>query len=261
MVSAQVKFQLTLLADKKTYLVSMVSLKTWTYPQNLTSTAQVTIKVPADKPFTAAVTNMNPDVKWLDNSYIEHPESDPNHTYVSFGLESKGTWRLKYMENEEIPLFTFRNIESNECIGKISLLDNVKDAFKGKDADTYNINNQISVLATQGDVYAGNFFSEADCSVVTTTEHLFGNIHIKVYPIPAENQLTIHWDKEVTKNDRALLVIEDALGREVYRQEVLNTKGAYQEVLNVSDFPSGYYHFYFVEDNQNTQKYKFLVVK
>jgi hypothetical protein len=259
--TAQVKYQLSLLPDKKTYMVSMVPLKTWNYPQNLTSTAQVTIKVPSDKPFTAAVTNMNPEVKWLDNSYVEHPNSDPSHTYISFGLESKGTSRLKYVENEEIPLFTFRNIESNECVGKVSLLDNVKDALKGKEAETYNISNQISVLATQGDVYVGNFLSEADCSVVTSNKDLFGDVHIKAYPVPADNQLTISWEKVPLSSDKALLIIENALGQEVYRQDVLNDNTTHQEVLNVSTYGAGYYHFYLLSGTQSTKKYKFLIVK
>ena len=50
---AQVNFQLDLMADRKTYVVSMVATETWAYPQNITGTAQVTVRIPANTRFTA----------------------------------------------------------------------------------------------------------------------------------------------------------------------------------------------------------------
>ncbi len=260
-IHAQVKYQLSLLPDKKTYMVSLVSSKTWTYPNNLTSTAQVTIKVPSEKPFTAAVTSLNPDVKWLDNSYIEAPTSDPSHTYVSFGLISIGTSKLHYKENEEIPLFTFRNIEAEPCIGKISIINNDLDAFKGKDAEIYNINNQISVLAEQGDVYVGNLKAEVDCAQALSNEELFEDVNIKAFPIPTADQLTIQWLNKGVSKAPVLLQIENMEGKIVTSKKVSAIEGQNQEIFDFSAQAIGCYYFSFMEDGKSSKKYKFLIIR
>jgi hypothetical protein len=260
-IHAQVKYQLSLLPDQKTYMVSLVSSKTWTYPQNLTSTAQVTIKVPSDKLFTAAVTSLNPDVKWLDNSYIEAPDSDPAHNYISFGLTSLGTSKLHYKENEEIPLFTFRNIEEVPCVGKIAIINNELDAFKGKDAEIYNISNQISVLAAQGDVYVGNLKADVDCAKVLSDEELFQDVNVRAFPIPTDNQLTIEWQSKDESKLPMTIQIENMEGRVVTTKKIVSTEGKNQETFDFASQVPGCYYFSFIEENKVSKKYKFLIIR
>ena len=259
-IMAQVKYQLTLLPDNKTYLVSLIPQKTWDYPLNLTSTAQVTIKVPSDKEFTAAVTNMNPDVKWIDNSYIESPQSDPAHTYVSFGLVSLGTDKIIYKENEEVMLFSFQNIADDNCIGKISLIDNEKDAFKGKDAETWNIGNQISVLAAEGDVYNGNLRTDADCSKITGIKDFYNDVNVKAYPIPAQNQFTIEWTA-VVANPKTVIQIETMDGRIIEKRDVSVNTGQNKADFDFTSLPGGGYNFSFISEGKSSKRYQFLIIK
>lgn len=259
-VTAQIKYQLTLLPDNKTYLVSLVPQQTWDYPLNLTSTAQVTIKVPGDKAFTAAVTNMNPDVKWIDNSYIETPESDPAHTYVSFGLVSLGTDKLIYKANEELMLFTFQNIATEDCIGQISLIDNEKDAFKGKDAETWNIGNQISVLAAEGDVYNGNLRADVDCSKALGTKDFFNDVNVKAYPIPTASQFTIEWNAREAQ-PKTVIQIESIDGRIIEKREVNVAAGLNKEQFDFSALSAGGYNFSFISEGKTSKRYQFLVVR
>ena len=113
---AQVNFQLDLMPDRKTYVVSMVSTETWAYPQNITGTAQVTVRIPANTRFTAGrITSLQQGVQWLDNARIERPVADPTHDYVSFSLVTMATKNIPYVRGVETPLFTFQNLQ-NDCV-------------------------------------------------------------------------------------------------------------------------------------------------
>lgn len=260
-INAQVKYQLTLLPDNKTYVVSLIPSKTWEFPKNLTSTAQVTIKVPSDKPFTAAVTNLIPGVKWVDNSYIEKPESDKSHNYISFGLTTLGTSKIPYVANEEVSLFSFRNIEENPCVGKISLIDNIKDALKGSDAEKYNIGNQISVMATEGDVYEGNLNSDVDCSTYVSSKDLIEDFNISASPIPSEGLINIEWTNLVSANTATQIKIENIEGKVIATRKINAVQGKNIEHFDFTSEPSGCYYFSLLQNNKSSKKYKFLIIK
>ena len=262
---AQVNFQLDLMPDRKTYVVSMVSTETWLYPQNITGTAQVTVRIPANTRFTAGrITSLQQGVQWLDNARIERPAADPTHDYVSFSLVTMATKNIPYVRGVETPLFTFQNLQ-NDCVGKVELVDNNETTVKNVLAAGFNVNNHISVLAKKGEAFATNQSSVnrvVDCSQSTATQEPNGLSVLNVYPIPATDVLTIEWTAQTAADaQNTVLVVTNTLGQEVLTQKIgpLSIKGTFNKIeLNVSTWANGMYLFHFVNDKGTSTAQKIL---
>jgi Secretion system C-terminal sorting domain len=256
---AQVSYKLSLMGDKKTYLVSMVSEKTWKYPQNLTSTAQVTIKVPSDRAFTPIVSSADNNVLWRANSILEKPSNDPAHTYISFGLESIGTAKIDYIEGVEIPLFTFTSKEKG-CSGIVALLNNTKDVLIGEEANNNNIGNQITVLGGKGNVYIGNLDASVDCNSITATTDLKEESSMSLYPIPADDVVNLVWNNPNTKNATIQVLVENLQGRVVQTQNISHLKGKNQVTIPTQNLMPGLYTVAIKDGNAVSQWHKIMVV-
>jgi Secretion system C-terminal sorting domain len=271
---AQVNFQLELMPDRKTYMVSMVSTESYSYPQNITGTAQVTVRMPTNTRFTAGrITSLQPDVKWLDNARIERPAADPTHDYVSFSLTTMATKNIPYVRGVETPLFTFVNIQ-NDCVGKVELVDNNSTVVKNITAAGFNIKNHISVLAKKGEAFSGIRNSVADCSATTTNTEDKSGVNVQnVYPMPATDLLTIEWmDDNAATATKTVLIVTNTLGQEVHSQKIgplswniptsSGIKGNLNKLeLNVSTWANGLYAFHFVTDKGVSAGQKILVTK
>jgi hypothetical protein len=241
-ISAQIQFKLELLEDGETYMVSLVSDKTWKHPHNITSTAQVTLTVPTQAFEVKNLTSLQLGIEWSDNSRSEAPAEAPGLDYISFGLASMGTVKLNYVAGEEMPLFTFQN--ALPCQGEVALMNNADDPFKSPNSRSANVGNSITVFGSRGEAYMGNMenFTTVPCSSDLSTsvkeEDLISSP--KVYPNPARNELFIDmtWKDKATEGD---FVIMDATGKEVKRQTISIEKGFNKVPLEVKNLSVGLY--------------------
>jgi hypothetical protein len=262
--NAQVKLQLSLLPDEKTYLVSMIPDKTLTYPMNITGTAQVTIKYPAINRFFATnIKSLISNVKWEDNAYMADLKTAKGFNFVSFGLRSQGTTAITYEIGKEIPLFTFTNHYG--CAGEVALVDNKAENLTGKEAQTYNIGNHWTVLASPNEAYVGNLQATVNCNrnmvnMRADKESLFSAL--TAYPVPVSDELTIRTTTNLNDIDKIdQVTIFNALGQEVFSQKVKIQKGEHEIKLNVSQLEAGLYMFQFNGASALSKSYRFVVTR
>ncbi|MFK7935309.1 MAG: hypothetical protein AB8G22_17480, partial [Saprospiraceae bacterium] len=161
--SAQVEFKVELQPDNVTYVVKMRPQVTWNSPQNLTSTAQVTLKVETGGFVLSNLQSLQPSTSWSNNARFDAPLEDPNSDYLSFGMTSLGTMGFNYQTGVEIPMFQFQN--TGDCTGIMELIDNDTDPFLPPNSQNANVGNQITTAGAQGDAYTGNYDpGSADCT-------------------------------------------------------------------------------------------------
>ncbi len=253
MTTAQVQFKLTMLEDGETYQVSLIPEKSWKHPHNITSTAQVTIKVPTNSFEVENLTSLQLGVEWQDNSRSDSPAEAPDVDYISFGLASLGTVDFNYEAGVEMPLFQFKN--ALPCQGKVSLMDNAADAFIAPNSRSANVGNSITIFGARGEAYLGNVkdFTEIPClgnfSTSIEKEEIIAEA-LKVYPNPAINEVFVDmsWTQGTTKG---ALVIMDATGKEVKRQTVTLNDGFNKTQLPVETLNFGIYSIEFQFDGKS----------
>ena len=239
--NAQIKFKLSLLEDGKTYQVSMLPEVTFKAPLNLTSTGQVTIKVPSKGFAVDQIFNLQAEVIWEPNSLTEAPSESPDFDYISFGLVSQGTKNIKYETDVEIPLFAFTNFL--ECQGEIALIDNLTDPFAPPNSKQVNVGNQLTVLGAQGDAYIGNTIEDkVPCAgYVTTIENINASkINLSLFPNPTSDYLAANFDWN-RKGETAQLMVLDMSGKSVMEQEITINQGVNQTRLEVQNLAQGNY--------------------
>ncbi len=141
--SAQIQFKVELLSDNSTYRVSLLPSVTWTDPDNITSTAQVTLKVPTGGMNIANVTSLVPGTFWANNARYNSPPEEVGFDYISFGLTSLGTSEINYELGVETHLFTFTN--DGVCTGEAEImLDD--DPFYPPNSQNANVSCQITTF-------------------------------------------------------------------------------------------------------------------
>ncbi len=126
------------------FVVSMIPDTNWEFPNNVVSTAQVTIKAPQGQLEIGEITNLLPNVIFFvigtDTTPVEAPEFD----YISIALGSQGTAGIPFQKGEKIALFSFNN--SKTCnIGVITLMDNQTDPFFPPNTKNANVGQQLTV--------------------------------------------------------------------------------------------------------------------
>ncbi|MBL7818512.1 MAG: T9SS type A sorting domain-containing protein [Saprospiraceae bacterium] len=260
-VKAQIKLQLNLLSDNKTYVVSMIPEVTWSYPLSITGTAQVTLKYPMSKKLM--VTNLRslvPNVQWHDNAYIEASQTSGGFSFVSFALRSQGTSAIPYEAGREVPLFSFINYYG--CIGQIELVNNAAPNLSGEEARIYNIGNHWTTLANQTEAYKGNVQATANCSTATSTadngDKLFSAI--SAYPLPASDRLTLKINAktaDVQKINQIQFI--NSLGQVVLTQKIKVQEGEQELTVDVTSLTTGLYLFQLKGEQVASQKYKFII--
>ncbi len=241
----QVQFKLDKLADGETYQVSLIPQKTWTSPMNITSTAQVTLKVPTNSFEVVDLVSLHPEVNWEYNSKSIAPMESPNFDYLSFGLASMGTKKLAYEKGVEIPLFTFKN--EKICQGSIELMPS-NDPFKSPNSKRANVGNSITIFGAKGEAYTSTATQRAiPCQTaidlqVTPTKQL--DSEPRVYPNPAINELFVdlNWSDGTTKG---AFVILDVNGQQISRQAQTIETGYNKVTLNVKKLPNGIFSIEF----------------
>lgn len=259
-VEAQVRFQLDLLPDNETYLVSLVPEVNWAIPDNYTATAQVTIKVPTGQFNTTQFTNLQPGVVWMPNSKVDHPGEAPDYDYLSIGLTSLGTSGLTYQVGQTLPLFSFKNAFG--CTGKIALVDNGTDAFMPPNSKKVNIGNQITTLGARGEAYIGIVGSgEVECTTVGTTAPIALNPAISVSPNPANERIfvMVNWPGSAPEN--VVFSFITITGQTMQRLEKQLTPGVNRFEWPLHDISPGVYQIQMEGDYGRTVVERVVVAK
>ncbi|MEM6318550.1 MAG: T9SS type A sorting domain-containing protein [Bacteroidota bacterium] len=254
-MTAQIQFKLTQLADGETYLVSLIPEKSYAHPYNITSTAQVTVKVPTNSFEVKDLKSLQLDVQWQDNSRSDAPAEAPGMDYISFGLSSLGTVDLLYEAGVEMPLFTFKN--ALPCTGDVALMNNDEDPFMAPNSRSANVGNSITIFGARGEAYSGNVaeFSAVPCQQAQAPVLVESNTTVlstatKVFPNPAINEVFVDMNWEKGDTDGAMVVL-DATGKEVSRKEVTLVKGFNNVKLEVESLVFGIYNIELQLDGQS----------
>ncbi|MCP4121769.1 MAG: T9SS type B sorting domain-containing protein, partial [Bacteroidetes bacterium] len=126
------------------FQVSLSSDVSFSFPNNITSTAQVTLKVPTGGFQVSNFTNQLPGVIFTQNSRTDAPPEAPGFDYISVGLSSAGTQNIPYVSGQKVALFTFEN--GGNCSGNpIFLMENDTDPFFPPNSQSANVGQQITV--------------------------------------------------------------------------------------------------------------------
>ncbi|PWK17631.1 putative secreted protein (Por secretion system target) [Arcicella aurantiaca] len=255
---AQVKFKLTRQEDRQTYIVSMVSEETYEGNQNITGTAQVTLKVEGATNFLIReIMSLQPETNWVNNANLTKPALAPDYTYISFGMQTMAHSQFKYKKGEEISLFSFKNI--GDVKAKVSLINNDQDIMALSTNKTqYNLKNYISIL---GHGPGNAYLSNVEPLPMSSENAVKTYLQIKnLYPNPASNKVIITWNNQLDDAEaikKLDILIFDNTGLEKIRKSVNSSYGEQSQEIEVSSLKSGAYFFKLQRDDKygtNTQK-------
>ncbi len=256
-VNAQVDFKLTYNKDTKRYTVSIVPLATYSSPQNITGTGQVTIKVPTNEFDPVDIENHLVGMNWEANSRNNTPAESPDEDYISFGLSiDMGLANPDYQTGVEMQLFSFQNAFG--CTGKVSLVDNINDPFMPPNSQSANIGNTLTILGAGGDAYhsiVGDGICDCAETATSTIEEIVIN-KFKVFPNPASEFVNVELRWEDDAADAELQVV-DASGKKVILESMTVTYGQNRTKLDVSNLASGSYWIYLQGDGWKAKLDKF----
>ena len=258
-INAQVKFKLTRQNDHQTYTVSMIPEKTYEGNQNITGTAQVTLKIGSTSNFIIReIISLQSQTTWVNNATISKPALAPEFTYVSFGMQSMAHNAFKYKKGSEILLFSFKNV--GDIKAHVSLLNNDLDIMAQSVQKTkYNLKNYISVIGYGlGNAYVGNI----EPVQMLPEDALRTYVQIQnLYPNPTTDRVTISWENQLedTENIKKLeVLIYDINGTEKIRKLVSSNSGKQSQEIQLLELKSGNYFVKLLQDEKyftNTQQF------
>jgi gliding motility-associated-like protein len=143
-----ITYQLEKLPNDK-FQISMISDTTWTFPNNIVSSAQWTIKLPTGGFVVSNLESKLSGVTFNEASSYIAPVEDPTSDYISFILGSPGTTDIPFTKGQKVPLFTFEN-GGNCKDGQVTLIDNKTDPFFPPNSLDGNIGQQLTVSGFGG---------------------------------------------------------------------------------------------------------------
>ncbi len=164
MQNTDCKYTYVLDANNGVFTVSVISEQTIPVPQNTTSTAQVTLKVPTGSFEVTNFQSLTPGASFEQNSRSNAPMEAPEFDYIVFGLTTLGTRTIEYTAGVKIPLFSFEN--GGTCTGnQVLFMENFVDPFYPPNSENANANQQITVAATGSDltIICNNSNEISDC--------------------------------------------------------------------------------------------------
>lgn len=237
-INGQIWFKLDILEDGETYQVSLISDVTWTLPNNITSTGQITLKAPTLELELTDFQSLNSNLIWEYNSRYNSPSESNDFDYFSFGLESSNR-NFEYEAGEEIPLISFKN--ANGCADFVSLLDNDLDPYIYSKSKEVNIGNQLTVVGARGNAFLGVKGEKmVRCKKQVIQKEKFVREH-HLYPNPAHDNLTLEFD---WKNNKAnnIVYIRDNSGKTVIAEKAIVEKGFNNFSFDISNLSGGIYN-------------------
>lgn len=128
--------------------VNMLTDTTWNFPNNITSSLQVSIKVPTGGFSVSNLTSQVAGVNFSTGSTYIAPAEEPGSDYISFILASPGTQGIPYVEGNTVQLFTFEN--NGTCSGDSIRLIQEDDPFFPPNSQNANVGQQITVSGYGG---------------------------------------------------------------------------------------------------------------
>ncbi|MBL7781853.1 MAG: T9SS type A sorting domain-containing protein [Saprospiraceae bacterium] len=262
MTYAQVKFNLGYAETTHTYTLSIVPQTTWESPKNMVNSAQIVLRIDAGSEFTPAITSLVEGLTWADNAYVEHPDGDPEHTFVCISLVNGPTSLIKMIAGEEVPLFSFVNVAGG-CAGAVTLLANDAPAVLAVRSAGYNVTQHFAVLGARKNAFTGFENATVECAAVTGADELAGKLvdEVKVSPVPADKTATIQWNLLSDMQGAGLIRIFDAQGREVFQEKNSGGTGWHTLQLNVQNWQPGLYRIQFEFDQgQRTKSWNMMVI-
>ncbi|MEO1257734.1 MAG: gliding motility-associated C-terminal domain-containing protein [Bacteroidota bacterium] len=149
---SQIKYEIELLPDNETYLISFVSSNTYAPPQNKVASGQVTIRMPHGIGVNAFsvvdLTMETPGASWQANDIIRAPVEAPSWDYFSFGLTTAGVDVYDFQAGVSVPVFSFRNGGAH-CADSVYIIDNETDPLIDNSLNV-DVRNFLSILAGFG---------------------------------------------------------------------------------------------------------------
>ena len=131
-------------AENEEYIISLISDTTWTFPRNIISTAQITVKVPTGGFEISDLTDLIDGVSFFQSGRDNSPTEAPGFDYISFSLGSQGTSSVTFEKGRKVGLFSFKN--SGVCPdGFATLMNNFSDPFFPPNSAQSNSGQQITV--------------------------------------------------------------------------------------------------------------------
>lgn len=231
----QIKYELRLDEDLKTYHVYVMSEQNFPAPQNLISTAQITFKVKTNSDFKFNHLHSNKEaVLWGINGVLRSPSLAPEYTYYSIGLQSLGTGQYSLPQNELVELFAFEN-SGIENPG-IHLINENDIMIQNLKTTKINIGNQINLLGVDAglkNAYSG-INAETGLSVLSLQS---------VYPNPAVDKLHVKWDNRLAEEpqDLRLQIIDATTGLIVQENNLDSGYGKHETSIELNQVKvSGY---------------------
>lgn len=242
----QVKFNLSYQPDTKVYTVSVISQATWNAPMNKTGSAQIVLRVPADAAFVPAITSRVDGIVWADNAYIENLQQAPGYTFVAIAMINGPTDKINFSEDKETPLFDFINA-AGECPGLIELTANDDPIVRSVIKEGFNVTQHLAVLGARGNAYAGIASGTVDCGLVSkVTEKTDSGIeNIRVAPLPADEQLTVTWNRVSDEAGDVEMLIYNNSGQQIWQKSLPAGKGEFKQNITVKNWKAGLYHLVF----------------
>lgn len=260
--SAQAKFNLRYNDATQTYTVSIIPETTWTAPKNMVSSAQIVLRVDADKEFTPGISSLIPGLTWADNAYVEQPAGAEAYMFVCISLENGPTKEIAMKEGEEVPLFSFINA-GGTCAGKVAMLANDEPMVQAVRAAGFNVTQHLAVLGARGNAFSGFENSEVDCTAASGAQEQGGKIidAVGIAPVPSDKSVRIEWNMLSIPQGQQQILICDARGREVFRDKISEGLGAHSLNLNVENWQAGLYKVRFLfENGRQTQSWSLMVI-
>ena len=130
--------------DNGDLVVSMIPDTTWEFPNNVVSTAQVTLKAPKGQLEIGEINNLLENVIFFVIGTDAEPVEAPDFDYISIALGSQGTAGIAFRKGEKIDLFSFNNLQTCDN-GRITLMDNFTDRFFPPNEEDANVGQQLTV--------------------------------------------------------------------------------------------------------------------
>jgi hypothetical protein len=253
--NAQVKFKLAYDIETERYTVSVIPQATYTSPNNITGTGQVTIKVPTNNFDPVDINDLLVGMHWEANSRNNSPDEAPDFDYISFGLILQGIAFPDYNEGEELPLFSFKNAYgcngSSSVPSAIYLVDNNTDPFMPPNSQNANVGNALTIMGAGGVDYAGIEGSPAcncDPDAVLSAKEEIGLGGFGIFPNPATEFVNVKVDWDGEPSDASILIL-DATGKQVNAVQTSLSNGKNNQKIQVAELPAGSYWVYLAGNN------------
>lgn len=260
---AQIRFKLSQESDTKTFVVSIIPDKTYSYPDNIVSTAQVTFKIKSKEDFMLShFKAQNSDESWMTNSIVKSPALAPDYDYYSYGLQTMGSSNYSLEKGKETILFSFENLGKSTVIPE--LIENTDIMAISVKKTRINLGNQISILGIDGgkkNAYLGNVNKTEDQEINLTVKALEIT---NLYPNPATDKIQVEWQNnlDLLMDSVEMSVVRSGSGTVLKRFAINDIQAGKNVVeLNVSDLVSGNYMLRLESKSSSPVSAHFVLVK